>query len=101
MDAFYGQQPKLLNSLEVEKMCFVADINCNANVYLTPPAVRGKLPKNIKKNPRLEQVLKTKPVEVRNIAKSNLLEWNVFKIRDIQRGELWIKFGCSESLSDS
>jgi SRSO17 transposase len=95
MDAHYGEQPWLLSELERSKLVYVADIPCNTRVYLEYPQIgiperkgeRGRVPGKLK-------VLQGKPVEVRKLLPSDRVAWHVIKVRDTQRGELWIRFAA-------
>ncbi len=95
MDAHYGEQPWLLTELEQAKLVYVADIPCPTRVYLEYPKIgmpkrkgnRGRVPSKLK-------VLQGKPVEVRNLPSSDRIEWHIIKVRNTQRGELWIRFAA-------
>ena len=98
MDAHYGGQPWLLTQLEgngVVDVVYVADITCNIRVYLEYPEVgvserdgnRGRLPSKLK-------VLQGEPFEVRQLLSSDKTAWHILKVRDTQRGELWIRFSA-------
>jgi len=95
MDAHYGEQPWLLSKLEGEEIVYMADIPCNTRVYLEYPEIG--IPKrkgNRGRKPTKRKVLKGQPVEVRELLSSNKFTWQTIKIRDTQRGELWIKFSA-------
>lgn len=93
MDAHYGEQPWLLTQLEGNDVVYVADIPCNTRVYLEYPEVglperdgnRGRLPTKLK-------VLQGEPFEVRQLLSSDKIVWHTLKVRDTQRGELWVRF---------
>ena len=93
MDAHYGQQPWLLSWHEQEDLVYMADIHEDTRVYLTYPEIgvpqrkgnRGRLPSN----PR---VLHGEAIEVKNLIKDVPLQ--LLKVRDTQRGELWIRFAA-------
>jgi SRSO17 transposase len=93
MDAHYGQQPWLLTCLDQENITYVADTPCDTRVYLEYPYIgipprrgtQGRIPTQPK-------VLEGKPVEVRALVPS--LPWHTLKVRDTQRGELWIRFAA-------
>ena len=105
MDAHYGEQPWLLTQLEGNDVVYgstsvkcsinVADIPCNTRVYLEYPEVGlpvregnlGQLPTKLK-------VLQEKPLEVRQLLSSDKIIWRTLKVRDTQRGELWIRFSA-------
>jgi len=95
MDAHYGEQPWLLTQLEGNDVVYVADIPCNTRVYLEYPEVglperdgtRGRLPSKLK-------VLQGEPSEVRQLLSSDKIAWHTLKVRDTQRGELWIRFSA-------
>jgi SRSO17 transposase len=92
MDAHYGEQPWLLSRLEAEGVIYMADIPSTTRVYVEAPTVgvpprkgpRGRIPTKLR-------VLEGKAVEVRQIAALVHVAWHVLKVRDIQRGELWIR----------
>lgn len=95
MDAHYGEQPWLLTQLEGNDVVYVADVSRNTRVYLEYPEVglpvregnRGRLPTKLK-------VLQGKPLEVRQLLSSDKIIWRTLKVRDTQRGELWIRFSA-------
>lgn len=95
MDAHYGEQPWLLTELEQAKLVYAADIPCNTRVYLEYPEIgipkrrgeRGRVPGKFK-------VLRGEPVKVRGLLSSNRVTWHIVKVRDTQRGELWIRFAA-------
>jgi len=95
MDAHYGEQPWLLTQLEGNDVVYVADIPCDSRVYLEYPEVglpvregnRGRIPTKLK-------VLQEKPLEVRQLLSSDKIIWHILKVRDTQRGELWIRFSA-------
>ncbi len=94
MDAHYGEQPWLLTQLGND-VVYVADIPCNTRVYLKYPEVglperdgkRGRLPTKLK-------VLQGKPLEVRQLLSFDKIIWRTLRVRDTQRGELWIRFSA-------
>jgi len=95
MDAHYGEQPWLLTELERARLVYVADIPCNTRVHLEYPEIgiperkgeRGRVPGK----PR---VLQGKPMAVRGLLSSDRVAWRTVKVRDTQRGELWIRFAA-------
>ena len=95
MDAHYGEQPWFLTQLEGNDVVYMADIPQNTRVYLEYPEVglperegnRGRLPTKLK-------VLQEKPLEVRQLLSSDKIAWHTLKVRDTQRGELWIRFSA-------
>jgi SRSO17 transposase len=95
MDAHYGEQPWLLSKMEGEEIIYMADISCNTRVYLEYPEIgiperngnKGRKPSKLK-------VLKGQPVEVRELLSSSKVTWHTLKVRDTQRGELWIRFSA-------
>ena len=95
MDAHYGQQPWLLSRFEGEMIEYMADIPSDTRVYLEYPEVgipqrrgrRGKKPSKLR-------VLQGEPIEVRKLLETDNLKWHLLKLRDTQRGELWIRFAA-------
>ncbi|MBU1209306.1 MAG: transposase, partial [Proteobacteria bacterium] len=95
MDAHYGEQPWLLTQLEGNDVVYVAYIPCNTRVYLKYPEVG--LPERDGKQRRLPtklKVLQGKPLEVRQLLSSDKIIWRTLRVRDTQRGELWIRFSA-------
>ena len=92
MDAHYGEQPWLLSRLEEEGLTYVADIPSNTRVYVDAPTV-GVPPRQGARGrrPTKPRVLAGEAVEVRQLATEAPLDWQVLKVRDIQRGEWWIR----------
>lgn len=95
MDAHYGEQPWLLTKLEQASLVYAADIPCNTRVYVEYPEIgipkrkgeRGRVPGKPK-------VLQGKPALVRELVSSDSVTWHIVKVRDTQRGELWIRFAA-------
>lgn len=93
MDAHYGEQPALLNELETNHIEYMADVPCSTRVFLQLPTLalpqrrgrRGRRPTRF-------TIVAGQPREVRTLLNSDLLRWHTYKIRDIQRGELWVRF---------
>jgi len=97
MDAHYGEQPWLLSKFDEEgiQIPYVSDIPSNTRVYVELPKVGIPEKKGKRgRNPDKERVLDAEPVEVRKLKENKEIEWNVLKIRDIERGELWIRFAA-------
>lgn len=92
MDAHYGEQPWLLSRLEAEGVLYMADIPSNTRVYVDAPTV-GVPPRqgNRGRRPTKPRVLEGEAVEVRQVATGEHVAWHMLKVRDIQRGELWIR----------
>ena len=92
MDAHYGEQPWLLSRLDDEGVTFVADIPSTTRVYIDAPTVgvpprqgsRGRKPTKLR-------VLEGEAVEVRHLVSEEALPWQILPVRDIQRGQLWIR----------
>lgn len=92
MDAHYGQQPWLLSRMEAAGLSYMADIPGHTRVYVEAPTVeipprRG--PRG--RSPTKPRVSAGDAVEVRHLATEASLDWQKLKIRDIQRGELWVR----------
>jgi SRSO17 transposase len=95
MDGFYGESPWLLSAMENENIIYMADIACDTRVYLEYPKLgiperqgdKGRLPSKI-------AVLEGKPIAVKDLLNSSNVAWKTLKIRDTQRGELWIHFSA-------
>lgn len=93
MDAHYGEQPWLLTQLEQSGVVYMADIPCNTRIYLEYPDVgipkrngdRGRFPSKLK-------VLGGESVEVKQLLSSDRIIWHTLKVRNTQRGELWVRF---------
>lgn len=95
MDGFYGQQPELLNRLDEAQEVYFADIPSDTRVYLEYPQIGIPKKKGKKgKNPSKVRVIDDIPIEVRGLPNTDQLEWHLVKVRDIQRGELWINFAA-------
>ena len=93
MDAHYGEQPWLLTQLEKEDLVYVADIPCNTRVYGEFPLIG--IPKRQGKrgrHPTIPRVLQGEALGVKKLLAS--IKWQSLKIRDTQRGELWIRFAA-------
>jgi SRSO17 transposase len=92
MDAHYGEQPWLLSRLEAEGVLYMADIPSNTRVYVDTPTV-GVPPRQGQRGriPTKPRVLAGEAVQVRQVATLEQVTWHVVKVRDIQRGELWIR----------
>jgi len=92
MDAFYGQDAKFLTKLHNDGIEYMADIPSDTRVYLAYPTV-GIPPRTGAKGrkPSKERVLDGKPIRVDQLLRSDLLRWKTLKLRDVQRGELWVR----------
>jgi len=91
MDAHYGEQPWLLSELDQNGIEYMADIPCDTRVYLDYPTVG--IPKkqgNRGPNPSKKRVLCGQAREVRDIVNDPSIIWQTLKLRDTQRGELWV-----------
>lgn len=95
MDAHYGEQPCLLRSFELKNMEYFADIPCQTRVYLDMPTV-GVPPKkgNRGKTPTKRKVLQGRATKVEMLLISERVHFQRMKIRDTQRGELWVDFAA-------
>lgn len=95
MDTFYGRDSKLLNKLDKAQEMYFADIPCNTRVYLEYPEVGLPERKSNKGNaPSKLRVLDGEAIEVRELLNTDVLDFKTWKIRDTQRGELWINFAA-------
>lgn len=97
MDAHYGQQPWLLSQLEAqpEPLEYMAEIPANTRVYLEYPTIGVPEKKgNRGRKPSKVRVLVGEPVEVRSLLETAHLQWTPLKVRETQRGELWINFAA-------
>lgn len=93
MDAHYGEQPNLLNELEANEIEYMADVPCSTRIFLQLPMLAFPERRGIRgRRPTRLRIVEGQPIEVRSLLDSNLLHWETCKIRDIQRGELWVKF---------
>ena len=93
MDAHYGQQPWLLSWHEQEDLVYMADIPEDTRIYLTYPDIGVPQRKgNRGRHPSNPRVLHGEAIEVKNLMKDVPLQ--LLKVRDTQRGELWIRFAA-------
>jgi len=93
MDAHYGHQPWLLSRLDQEDLIYVADIPENTRVSLAYPNIGVPQRKgNRGRHPCKPRVLEGEAVEVKDLMKDIPLQ--LLKVRDTQRGELYIRFGA-------
>ena len=92
MDAHYGEQPWLLSRLDDEGITYMADIPSTTRVYVEAPTV-GVPPRRGSRGPKptKPRVLDGDAVEVRHLAQSEQIPWQVLPVRDTQRGSLWIR----------
>jgi len=95
MDTFYGRDSKLLNKLDKAEEIYFADIPCDTGVYLEYPEVGIPERKSNKgKAPGKPVVLNGEKIEVRELLNTDVIDWKTLKVRDTQRGELWINFAA-------
>jgi len=97
MDAHYGEQPWLLTALEQapKPIIYVADIPCDTQVYLDYPHVGVPPRKGSRgKSPTKPRVLHGEAVEVQALVSSGRVALRSLKIRETQRGELWVHTGA-------
>ena len=98
MDAFYGEQPWLLDRLNEEGIVYMADIPCTTRIFLSLPKTeipprqgdRGRHPTK----ERLGEG-EPSPQAVRDFAQSlPSSAWTRLRIRDTERGELIAEFAA-------
>jgi SRSO17 transposase len=95
MDGFYGQQPEILNKLEESEEIYFADIPGDTRVYVELPETGIPQKKGKRgKNPSKIRVLEDSGIKAKELLNTDQLDWQVFKVRDIQEGELWINFAA-------
>lgn len=90
-DAFYGRDSKFLNSLDDDKLLFLADVPCSQNVYLSDP--RPYLPRRKNKIGRKHTQLRShvEPVKVETIFKElTKNQWSKINVRGTTKGYLKI-----------
>ena len=95
MDAHYGQQAWLLSKLDQEHIEYMADIPSDTRVYRELPPV-GLPPRQGSRGrrPKVPRVLSGEPIEVKSLLEPGQVTWHLLKVRDTQRGELWIHFAA-------
>lgn len=98
MDCHYGEQPWLLDKIDVNNMIYIADVPRDTRVWLNCPKTeilsrkgnRGRIP--IKE--RLVQG-EPEPQKVHEIVESlNKSQWNRVFLRDTERKKLWCEMAC-------
>jgi SRSO17 transposase len=97
MDCFYGEQPWLLNELDMEGIRYIADIPCDTRVWLNKPDVGIPQKNGIRgRNPTIEKVIgNDSPLRVDNLANElDLSQWHRVYLRDSERKEMWCKLAC-------
>ena len=92
MDAFYGQGAAFLTQLHHDGIEYMADIPSDTRVYLEYPTVGVPSRTGPKgRRPSKERVLSGQPWGAHHLLTSDRLQWQSLKLRDIQRGELWVR----------
>ncbi len=98
MDCFYGEQPWLLDSIDVRKMIYIADIPYDTRVWMEKPNIevpekkgtRGPDPKRKKLVPG-----EPHPIEVKELAEQlDTPQYSRVFLRDTERKELWSMLAC-------
>ena len=93
-DCYYGLQAPLLTKLD-GSFEYYADIPCDTRVYLEYPKVGIPPKKGVKgRTPSKLKVIGGTPIEVQELLSDPQFVWDTFKIRNTQRGELWVKFAA-------
>jgi len=96
MDAFYGEQPWLLDRLNEEGLVYMADIPCTTRIFLSLP--KTEVPPrqgNRGRRPTKERLVEGEPSPeaVRDFAQRlPSSAWTRLRIRDTERGELIAEF---------
>jgi len=92
MDTFYGRDAAFLTQLHHDGIEYMADIPSDTRVYLEYPTVGVPSRTGRKgRRPSKERVLSGQPIRVDHLLTSDRLQWQSLKLRDIQRGELWVR----------
>lgn len=90
-DSLYGRDGEFRAALGGEGILYMAEVPSNTHVYLRRPeiGIPGKVPGCRESPPCRRRVLEgVKPVEVRELAKKQDLNWQRVKVRPCERGEL-------------
>ena len=91
MDAHYGEQPWLLDSLQDRGLLYVADIAKNTQIFVGEPEV------NVEElaNDKFRVSIKGEgAIAVQDLVAQNRLEFRKITVRDTQRGKLIINFAA-------
>jgi SRSO17 transposase len=91
MDAHYGGQPWLLNSLQERNLTYVADISKDTRVFVGSPIVSvGKL-----NNDRFQMSIGGEgSITVKDLVEQGRIAFHRHSIRDTQRGRLIVDFAA-------
>ena len=98
MDTHYGQQSWLLETLEADDECYIADVRCDTRVWQQCPETQ--IPKrkgNRGRIPTKRKVIEGQqsPIEVRNLASSlETSAWQREYVRETERGPLFARIAC-------
>lgn len=97
MDCFYGQQPELLKKFDGDNIIYIADIPCDARVWLEKPKTEIPERKGSRGRQPIRECLvdgEPSPMQVQKIAKLESIKWHHVFIRDTERKEMWAQITC-------
>lgn len=98
LDCFYGRDSWLRNQIDTNNMIYIADVPCDALVWLDYPKI-GVPPRKSGRGrtPTRRQVLPGEPKSIRVESLKETLtqdQWHHVFIRDTERRELWSDIAC-------
>ena len=91
MDAHYGEQPWLLDSLQDRRLTYVADIAKNTRVFIGTPMV---ITEELDDNRFQVSIAGEGSIAVKDLVKQGRIKFHRHSIRDTQRGKLIVNFAA-------
>lgn len=98
MDCFYGEQPWLLDEIEIMGMTYIADAPTDTQVWLEKPKIEIPEKKGIRGPiPKLKKLVsgEPNPIKVQDLAEQlDQSQYTRVFLRETERKELWSMLAC-------
>ncbi len=98
MDCFYGEQPWLLDEIDIMGMTYIADIPSDTQVWLEKPKIEIPEKKGIRGPvPKLKKLVsgEPNPIKVQDLAEQlDQSQYTRVFLRETERKELWSNLAC-------
>lgn len=98
MDCFYGEQPRLLDEIDIMGMTYIADVPSDTQVWLEKPKIEIPEKKGIRGPvPKLKKLVSGEPhpIKVQDLAEQlDPSRYDRVFLRETERKELWSKLAC-------
>ncbi len=98
MDCFYGEQPWLLDEIDIMGMTYIADVPTDTQVWLEKPTIEIPEKKGIRGPvPKLKKLVsgEPNPIKVQELAEQlDQSQYTRVFLRETERKELWSMLAC-------